>query len=99
MHRWSAFQEFLDDLKPILQSLLCRHGSQADAYGAWDLVTIDSKRRRGVIPTPRLRHSSVRFSARHASGRAGRRMSPEVFSIGVTIDVSPSLVMRGRFVT
>src|SRR5713226_6282680 len=53
----------------------------------------------GVIPTPRLRHSSVRFSARHASGRAGRRMSPEVFSIGVTIDVSPSLVMRGRFVT
>ena len=47
MHSWSAFEDFLEDLKPILQALVCRHGRQADAYGDWDVVAIDRKGRRG----------------------------------------------------
>jgi hypothetical protein len=54
MHSWSAFQDFLDDLKPILQSLLGRHRSQADASGNWDVVAIDCKGRRGRDTDPTL---------------------------------------------
>src|SRR5258708_331203 len=46
MHRWSALQDFLEDFKSFLQSLLRRHGCQADAYGAWNSVAIDGKGRR-----------------------------------------------------
>jgi hypothetical protein len=72
-------------LKPILQSLLRRHGAQADAYGDWDVVAIYRKGRR-------RRDADATFAALLGEVfGAGRRMSPEIFSTGVTIDVSPSL--------
>lgn len=43
VHRWSAIQKLLDNLKPFLQSLLCRYGRQADAHGDRDIVAIDRK--------------------------------------------------------
>jgi hypothetical protein len=54
LRRWSAFQEFFEYLKPVLQSLPCRHRGQADAHGGRDVVAIDRKSRRRRDPDPTL---------------------------------------------
>src|SRR5947208_1197225 len=45
MGRWSAFQNFLNDLQTFLQALLGRDRCQADAHRVGNVGPIDGKRR------------------------------------------------------